>query len=209
MEFFDFVFPKVGLVCVVEMEEKRAPKHTWFQENERAKAIKYMMDLDAAGVTVYFGQASFDRDKLSAAKFNNSQIPRNLPKAEYKKRHIRERSQENALFMRSFFLDIDVGDDDKKYATQELAFEDMVRFCKEAGFPMPTMCNSGNGLYAWWHLDQDIDARVWKGVAQVFKKVLAAYGFKADPMRTADSASILRPPGAHNRKTKPTQRKLR
>ena len=32
------------------------------------------------------------------------------------------------------------------------------------------------------------------------KDVLRAYGFRQDPSRTSDSASVLRPVGTHNRK---------
>ena len=49
----------------------------------------------------------------------------------------------------------------------------------------------------------EILASQWKLVAEKLKNLCSLSGFKADPSRTADAASILRPVGTHNRKYDP------
>jgi hypothetical protein len=67
---------------------------------------------------------------------------------------------------------------------------------------MPDVVNSGYGLYAHWTLTEDIPAAEWKAVARVLKALTLAYEIEVDQSRTADSSSVLRPVGAHNRKVK-------
>lgn len=115
-----------------------------------------------------------------------------------------DRTQANSSFARSFWIDVDCGADKaaagKGYATKNDAAAAIQRFCVNLGLPIPMVVDSGNGLHCYWPLTQDIDAETWTRTARQFKAVLDGYGVKADPSRTADRASILRPPNTHNRK---------
>ena len=60
--------------------------------------------------------------------------------------------------------------------------------------------SSGNGLHCYWPLTQSISPDEWKTLAVSFKAVLSRFGVLADPSRTADAASILRPVISTNKK---------
>lgn len=109
------------------------------------------------------------------------------------------RKQSNALFLRNFFFDIDCGEG-KDYPDQKTAVAALKQFIADTGLPFPAVVSSGNGLYAQWPITENIPAEQWKTVARILKQTAVAYGFKTDPARTSDSASVLRPPGTTNRK---------
>jgi hypothetical protein len=101
--------------------------------------------------------------------------------------------------VKSFWLDIDCGPE-KPYLTQRDGLVALYTFCKVASLPAPSVVNSGNGLYAHWVLSTPLSAFLWKGLAELLKKVVAYHDFAADPSRTSDLASVLRPIGSHNKK---------
>jgi hypothetical protein len=59
---------------------------------------------------------------------------------------------------------------------------------------------SGNGLHVYWPLSEAIDPETWLETAKRLKRMCEVAGLYADPSRTADVASILRPVGTMNRK---------
>lgn len=145
--------------------------HFW---NTVEDAFKCAEALEAAGETVYMAQATFKAPV--------------------------DRTQENALFLRSFFMDIDCGDE-KPYPSQAAGLESVKVFCAKTGLPYPAMVNSGNGLYAYWPTDTDMAPDQWKTLSLTLKKIAAAVGFIYDTTRTSDSASVLRPVGSYNKKS--------
>lgn len=178
LEFLERLLPENGYLCAAKLLPGGVFSHRFF--TDIAELHKYLSQMDMLGHTMYLAQSGF-------ATTGN-------------------RKQGNVCAVRSFWLDIDCGaekfarEPDKSYPTQAEAAADLKRVVQEMNLPFPTVVNSGNGLYAHWCLDQDIDERLWKSTALLFKGLLAAHGFKADPQRTADSSSVLRPPGTTNRK---------
>jgi hypothetical protein len=57
------------------------------------------------------------------------------------------------------------------------------------------------GLHIYWPLVAVLEPRIWKRYAEGLKALCARHELQADPSRTSDIASILRPPGTHNRKS--------
>lgn len=180
-----------GLYCVAELLSSGKFKH-WFFDTIEATAA-HAERLDGFGRTVYVAQAVFHKETIEAALAHNA----NRQKTERKK----ERSQDNAVSLKNFFLDIDCGEKWPLKNQREGAAA-LRQFVQETGLPMPTVVNSGNGLYAHWLLTEAISEQQWKTVARVLKKVVAAYSpaIGGDASRTSDSASVLRPPGTTNRK---------
>lgn len=170
--FYNQLLPSKGLLCLAIPNPKgQGFKHKFY--SDIAGLMEAMHAHDEAGMTVYFAQASFNTSE--------------------------NRKGTNVCAVRSIWMDIDCGKG-KPYATQREAAEDLIRFCTEVGLPMPTVVNSGNGLYAHWALTYDIMPDQWKGTTEILKRVTVAHNFHDDPMRTADIASVLRPAGSHNRK---------
>jgi hypothetical protein len=147
-------------------------KKHYFTESfdELAATIR---DIDARGQTAYFACASF--------------------------KTVQNRRQVNAGWAKSFWLDIDVGEG-KPYATVEQAIISLDGFCDRAGLVYPGLVKSGSGLHAYWILDRAIDSATWCAVSKQLKALTESQGLHADGSRTADIASILRPPETFNRK---------
>jgi hypothetical protein len=105
---------------------------------------------------------------------------------------------------KAFWVDIDCGQDkfDKGqgYLTKKDAVVAAYKFAGTVGWPKPMIVDSGNGIHLYWPLTKDINSNAWRKVANVLKATLAHEGVIADPTRTADFASILRPVGSVNRK---------
>jgi hypothetical protein len=122
------------------------------------------------------------------------------------------REQQNALYARSFWLDIECtpekAADGKGYESLEAGLAALGKFCEETGLSWPTIVNSGGGIHAYWPLCQDVPKAAWVPIAEKFKKLtqIAPAKLIADASRTADIASLLRPPGTWNRKYDPPRR---
>lgn len=109
----------------------------------------------------------------------------------------KSRTQAAAGSVRAFWLDIDCGEG-KDYPSIEEATTALVEFTAKVGLPTPTTVFTGGGLHVYWRLTRHIHASEWTPIAQRFKQACNVHGFKADPSRTADSASLLRIPGTVN-----------
>ena len=113
----------------------------------------------------------------------------------------------NAKSMQALWLDVDCGREKalagKGYSTKVDAVRALKAFCWETGLPKPMIVDSGGGLHVYWPLTAPIAADEWKRAAYKLKQLTSAFCFWADPSRTADAASILRPIGSHNKKYNP------
>lgn len=124
-----------------------------------------------------------------------------LKKAERDAQGVKVRGGNNSDRTRAFWLDLDVGADPHKYATQGEAAEALRAFCAAMSLPRPYVSSSGGGLHVYWPLTESLDADTWIVHAAILKALTESYGLRADPARTADVASILRPVGTYNWKT--------
>lgn len=114
----------------------------------------------------------------------------------------RGRKGDNVVACRSFYLDLDCGPT-KSYADARAAVTALFGFARAADLPVPLVVSSGVGLHAYWPMDADMSPNAWRAVALMLKRACAHHGLAADPSRTADIASVLRPVGATHRKGKP------
>jgi hypothetical protein len=111
------------------------------------------------------------------------------------------RKADDCLFVRSFFIDLDVGPS-KEYATKEDARAGVISLVMQTGLPEPVLVDSGGGIHAYWLMDEDIPAAEWKSYAEKFKALCQAH-IAIDPVVTADAARIMRAPETFNYKTDP------
>ena len=173
MEFLRKILPSQGLYVLASFKNglKRAPVHTYHETVEalHAEAMKE----DAAGINVFHANATFaTRDG---------------------------RTQDNAAFVRSLWLDVDVGkaNDKNSYTTRAEAMAAIGKMLKDLTLPMPTIVQSGAGYHLYWVLNRDMEPTEWKELATSFSNALTEVGFKEDPSCTKDEARILRPVGSH------------
>ena len=107
------------------------------------------------------------------------------------------RKADQAVSCNAFWLDVDF----KDFEGPSDAAKALQNFTMQAGLPGANwVIHSGNGLHVYWVLDQPILKEQWVATATGLKQLCVKHGFKADPARTADIASILRVPGTFNYK---------
>jgi len=92
-----------------------------------------------------------------------------------------------------------------KYRSQQAAVEGLVDFVNKTGLSPSTVVSSGRGIHAYWVFNENVTANSWKQVAEGLKALTHHHGLKADPMRTADAASLMRLPGTWHRKGDPLE----
>lgn len=112
------------------------------------------------------------------------------------------RKADNAVYCKTLFIDLDVGDDAKKYTSKEEALEALDDFLKIAKLPPPVRVDSGGGLHAYWVFDKDIPSKEWREYSLLFKKFCLDY-IKIDPAVMGDTARIMRCPDTFNYKKSP------
>lgn len=195
LDFFRLVLPPEGVFFIAL--PKRSGKgmvHHAFTDHAQLAAAAATFDLQ--GETVYYALSSFRQEKLYTGETWSDGKPK-----------YRERTQDNVRAVKAFWLDVDVGPAEvgkpPKYATQEDALAGVAEFLKETGLPQPIVVSSGFGFHVYWPLTEALGPDAWLRTARQLKGLTVACGTKVDPTRTADSASVLRPPGAHHRKSNP------
>ena len=116
------------------------------------------------------------------------------------------RVAENQLTAKAFWVDLDVGLEKfkagKGYLDKKTAILSIIK-ASRTFFPdgaEPLLVSSGYGVHAYWLLKDPIAPDQWANTAHKLKAALKYFGVVADPSRTADFASILRPVGSINRK---------
>ena len=186
IDFLNLVVPASGnkILALVQTLDNG---NTWFKyksyptAEEAAKAAQFF---DSKEETVYFAVNAFGdwyHDESKGKK--------------------RIRTQENVVACRSLYddFDVEVGDD-KKYPTRAEALKDIIRFAQAVKLT-PTITSSGGGYHCYFSLDADIPVGTWEELSAMKRDITTHLGLKADRAVDMDSARILRPVGAHNRKT--------
>lgn len=176
-EFFDIVLPSTGFrVIALPLASGHGFRHIFPVNNEVAAAAALRLDTEREQ-NVFYACASFTTTD--------------------------SRKGENAQAVRSFWVDLDVGDHPNKYPSRRAALQGLAEFVATVGLPNPFVVSSGGGIHAYWPMQADMAPAEWRETAQFLKAAAATQGLKADPSRTADIASVLRPPGTHHRKAAP------
>ena len=177
-QFYEKALPSQGVYCVAKITSGNRVTQRFAESIDDVESLARQFALENANV--YVALASF---------------------AGY------SRKAEDAQFLRSFFIDLDVGEEKaavgRGYATQGDAQSALQAFLPRVGLPPPVVVNSGTGVHAYWLFDQDIPAAEWKPYAEKFKTLCLENDLHIDPVVTADLARILRCPETFNQKTDP------
>lgn len=175
-EFLEAVLPPKGLYVVIAISKRSHPRQ--YFHTDLASMSERIEALDSGDADVYFAIGSY-RDKAGGRK------------------------QNNVVELKCFTMDIDCGPG-KSYAAQKDGLTALLAFCSATGFPTPSsLVSSGYGVHVYWALDTPIPPTVWEAYSHNLSDLAKAKGLLIDRARTIDSASILRPPGTHNKKRAP------
>lgn len=176
-QFYEKALPSQGVYCVAKIDNKRTTQR--FAESiDEVENLARQFSLEKANV--YVALASFDGYSRKA---------------------------EDAQFLRSFFIDLDVGaakaEVGRGYVSQGDAHTALQAFLARTELPEPVIVDSGTGVHAYWLFDRDIPVAEWKPYAEKFKAFCLDNGLFIDPVVTADVARIMRCPETFNYKTTP------
>ena len=112
------------------------------------------------------------------------------------------RNQENALALKSLFLDMDVKD--KGYRSEKEAVAALIAFKNKIDLPVPsTIAKSGGGIHVYWTFNRALSPQEWQPLAQALVNAAKDFGLEFDAGCTIDSARVLRVPNTWNRKYNP------
>lgn len=191
--FLQTILPESGFKYVVLFEKDRPyPKHRAFESLEDMANAIASFNRDPQYTAVYHACSSY------LAKFQDVEI-KGKPKRVTRK-------PVNWKSAKAFWLDLDCGDGystmspPKGYESKKEAALAVSKFAKAVGWPVPMLVSSGNGLHAYWPLVSAVNHTSWVKCANLLKASAVMFGLVADPTRTADFSSILRPAGTLNRK---------
>lgn len=173
--FLKAVLPEQGYLCAaiqyVGSDGEKKLRHVFCSSHEELAEV--LLREDRAGNTVYHACASYEQPTW--------------------------RRKNNVQLLKSLWMDVDAGEG-KPYASAQVAYREVKQFCAKARLPRPIVVSSGAGLHLYWPLTEAIDRGTWEVLALGLKSAARGSGFSFDPARACDAASILRPPGSHNRK---------
>ena len=116
------------------------------------------------------------------------------------------KSQDQALALKSIFLDVDVKPDklDKGYATLPEAVDAVRQFVSAVPLPEPTaLVMSGGGLHCYWVSSRSLTLAEWQPYANGLKAAAIQHGLRCDAGVTGDCARVLRVPSTFNHKSNP------
>lgn len=190
LDFLKTILPEHGIHYLALFQEgHRFPGHKVYLDLETmADAIDNMAG--SKSLSVYHACASYQRAVIEVEDGEKTKRKYRIP--------------ENWDRAKSFWVDIDCGEAKHAkgdgYLTQGDAVCAIFEFSDKIGWPHPMIVDSGNGIHAYWPLTKDIASDKWVKIAKDLKAAMQHCGVIADPTRTADFASILRPAGSVNRK---------
>lgn len=183
-DFLAAILPPEG-VYLIAVNTKNGFRHSGFSTFE--EAAEAIAKCDKAGLTTYHACAAYKSKPYQNADGK-----------------VVARLAENWLSAKSFWCDIDCGEDKadtgKGYRTQREGAAALLSWCKQTGIPFPMLVNSGRGIHAYWILTEPLQPVEWVQAANSLKALMRSAGLLVDPSRTADFSSVLRPVGSHHRK---------
>lgn len=122
------------------------------------------------------------------------------------------RTKANVKSVKAFWMDLDCGESKAEvnsktgrpegYATQEIALQELVKFCEHIGLPSPLLVNSGRGIHAYWPLKKAVTRQQWEPVAARLNELCVLHKLYVDAS-VFEAARVLRVPGTFNYKDAP------
>jgi Domain of unknown function (DUF927) len=184
LSFFDAVLPAGGQRVVLAMRDKSGSGKLEVCGQMRcvdnAELYAVCTELDRQERQVYFALAGYNDSTTG-------------------------RTKADTVAMCALWVDIDAGEDKfakaphNSYPSVKDAGAALTAFCADY-FVEPTyVVKSGTGLHVYWALTEDVSPAVWQELATGLKSLARHADFKADPSRTSDGASVLRPPGTRHK----------
>lgn len=185
-DLLDAVLPTEGRYCIIGIG--RYPDQRFAET--KAEADEIIQEFVDAKIDAYFGCAKFGP--------------------------LNERTQENALYFKALWMDIDCGPTKgvpnakgkiEGYIDQQTGLAELKKFCAATSLPKPILINSGNGVHAYWLFDRTLSRQEWNPLAKRLKQLCKEHGLIVDD-KVFEAARVLRPTGSANFKDKDTPKPI-
>jgi len=175
-DLLDTVLPTEGRYCVLGIG--RFPDQRFADTREEAEEI--IQEFVSKKIDAYFG----------CAKFGEAD----------------DRTHNNAKYFRALWMDIDCGPTKgvpnskgkiEGYLDQYIGLGEFKKFCKAVGLPQPILVNSGNGIHAYWLLEETLTRTEWEPLAKRLKQLCKEHGLIVDD-KVFEASRVLRPMNSFN-----------
>ena len=175
-DLLDTVLPTDGRYCVLGIG--RFPDQRFADTREEAEEI--IQEFVGKKIDAYFG----------CAKFGEAD----------------DRTHDNAKYFRALWMDIDCGPTKgvpnskgkiDGYLDQHIGLAEFKKFCKTVGLPQPILVNSGNGIHAYWLLEETLTRTEWEPLAKRLKQLCKEHGLIVDD-KVFEASRVLRPMHSFN-----------
>jgi Domain of unknown function (DUF927) len=182
-QFFAHVLPSSGPYCITYMSPSMKGMRHIACRNFTEMRVQALAESKKSR-EVYFSIASFRQEQVINPRTKKKSI----------------RIKENALYNRSFIIDVDVKDNSNFYKTKDEAADGIRNLVEKLGIPQPIVVDSGGGYHLYWPLEEELTSDLWVKAANTFKQAvrLAEPKIVADPTRVADCVGVLRVPETFN-----------
>ncbi len=189
-DFLNLLLPSTGIiVTATPLSSGKGWAHTCHKSID--SAVQHVNTLTFEGKQSYFALATYEKEKVWDATWKNAAgvaVGKN-----------RTRTQANAQFVKSLYLDLDVDIlDEAKFTSKKEAIGSLRGLVQRLALPRPMLVDSGGGVHVYWPFGQEVPALDWQRVADKFKTIILHENFKADRVVTADRARVLRALGGFN-----------
>jgi hypothetical protein len=173
-QFYEKALPTQGVYCVAGIDRNKVIIQRFAETLDQL--VKQVEVFKKKNLNVYVALATFDGYSRKA---------------------------EDAVALKSFFIDLDVGKAKNSYSSKAEALTALHVFIAEEELPPPVLLDSGNGVHVYWVFDEAVPVAEWVPYAKKFKGRCVDRGLIIDPTVTADAARILRCPDTFNQSAEP------
>ena len=192
--FLNMILPSSGIYFAQRIHSRPGKKDATilYPQSDIADLADKLLALDEQfpADNIYYAMASYKEAQYKTTKTKDGRDFQ----------YVVGRTQENALHVKSLWLDLDVGKEGG-YPTQKDAYIDLCRYVSVTGLPSPLVVSSGYGLHVYWPFTDEVSASEWETIAKLQRAAWKHLGMKADPACDQDCARVLRAPGCTNKKS--------
>ena len=196
VDFLNLVWPSQGHYCIASPRKLRDdPSKTYWVHKvfDTIASANAFAKQQGSSTDIYFACLSLKEPFV----IDNAKLQKQQERGDKNPTGKTYRTHRNMGWARCFFSDLDVG---KQYPDRATAVAALISFLDTTDLPKPAVVSSGKGLHLYWPLTEDVAAEDWKPQAIKLKKLQEYHGFHVDPVRTADTSSVLRVPGTKHLK---------
>ena len=193
-QFLNSILPSKGVLFIANKSKSSSGGMQHFACDSVDQCVDQIQLLALGNDEVFYACASFENESYVNTEGK-----------------IQRRTKENAQFSKSFWLDIECTPEKAKagngYPDIETGHAGLQAFLKQTGLPNPIIVKSGGGMHVYWPMTEDVNKSEWLSVASDLKKLtqMREIDLIVDDDRTADIASLLRPPETLNHKYNPSR----